>query len=97
MRGSHVIKHWSSNQTTVALSSAEAELSGIYKGSAQGLGLHSLANDLNISLSLDIQSDSTAAIGICKRTGAWNSSPPPCSRSLGAGQTPHGLIYTYKD
>ena len=35
-RGSHLLYHWSQTQTTSALSSAEAELPGICKGSFQG-------------------------------------------------------------
>ena len=46
--GSHVLKHWSTTQSTVSLSSAEAELSGICKGAAQGLGLQALSADLGI-------------------------------------------------
>ena len=69
MRGSHLIKHWSVTQSTVALSSAEAELSGICRGASQALGLQSIARDLNIDLVLDIQTDATAAVGICKRRG----------------------------
>ena len=68
-RGSHLIKHWSTTQSTVALSSAEAELTGISKGAAQGLGLQSIAKDLGISLKLSIMSDATAAIGISRRRG----------------------------
>ena len=69
MRGCHLVKHWSSTQTTVALSSAEAELTGICRGATQGLGLQSLAADLGISLHLDVHTDSIAAIGICRRQG----------------------------
>ena len=68
-RGSHLIKHWSTTQSTVALSSAEAELTGISKGAAQGLGLQSIARDLGIELALRIMSDATAAIGISRRRG----------------------------
>ena len=68
-RGSHLIKHWSTTQSTVALSSAEAELTGISKGAAQGLGLRSIARDLGIELSLRLMSDATAAIGISRRRG----------------------------
>ena len=68
-RGSHLIKHWSTTQSTVALSSAEAELTGISKGAAQGLGLQSIAKDLGIHLPLRIMSDATAAIGISRRRG----------------------------
>ena len=68
-RGNHLIKHSSKTQPTVALSSAEAELSGICKGAAQSLGLQSLAADLGIKLRLKIMSDATAAIGILRRRG----------------------------
>jgi hypothetical protein len=68
-RGTHLIKHWSTTQSTVALSSAEAELTGISKGAAQGLGLQSIAKDLGIHLPLLIMSDATAAIGISRRRG----------------------------
>ena len=69
MRGGHCIKHWSSTQTTVALSSGEAELGGICRGASHGLGLQALAADLGISLKLDVLTDATAAIGICRRRG----------------------------
>ena len=69
MRGGHCIKHWSTTQTTVALSSGEAELGGICRGASHGLGLQSLAADLGISLSLEVLTDATAAIGICRRRG----------------------------
>ena len=68
-RGNHLIKHWSTTQTTVALSSAEAELTGICKGAAQSLGLQSLAADLGILLKVKIMTDATAAIGIARRRG----------------------------
>ena len=68
-RGDHLVKHWSTTQATVALSSGEAELTGISKGAAQGLGLQSIAKDLGISLSLRVMSDATAATGISRRRG----------------------------
>ena len=48
MRGGHLLKHWSSTQQTVALSSGEAELKGIVKGTAEGIGMQNIAKDLNI-------------------------------------------------
>ena len=53
----------------MALSSAEAELTGISKGAAQGLGIQSIASDLGITLALKVMSDATAAIGISRRQG----------------------------
>ena len=69
MWGSHLLKHWSSTQKTIALSSGEAELAGIVKGSAEGLGMVSVAKDLGISMSLKVRADSSAAIRICRREG----------------------------
>ena len=69
MRGSHLIKHWSTTQSTVALSSAEAEITGICKGASQGLGLQSLAAGLGVNLSLKVMTDATAAVGIARRRG----------------------------
>ena len=69
MRGDHCIKHWPSTQTTVALSSGEAELGGICRGVSHGLGLQALAADLGIHLNLEVLTDATAAIGICRRRG----------------------------
>ena len=69
MRGCHLIKHWSSTQTTVALSSAEAELTGICRGAMQGLGLQSLCIDLGIRTNLRVLTDAAAAVGICRRRG----------------------------
>ena len=67
--GSHPLKHWSSTQRTIALSSAEAELGGMVRGAAQGLGCQSLAADLGLTTPLTILSDASAAIGICRRRG----------------------------
>ena len=67
--GRHLIKHWSSTQKTIALSSGEAELAGIVKGCAEGLGMISIAQDLGIQVGLEVYTDSSAAIGICRRTG----------------------------
>ena len=67
--GSHLIKHWSSTQKVVTLSSGEAELAGIVKGSAEALGLRSLAADLGITTDVKVYADSSAVIGICRRSG----------------------------
>ena len=69
MMGRHSLKHWSTTQTTIVLSSGEAELSGICRGASIALGLQSLAKDLRVELRIDILTDATAAIGICRRRG----------------------------
>ena len=68
-QGSHLLYHWSQTQTTIALSSAEAELSGICKGASKAIGMRSTLADLGIHRGLNIRSDAAAAIGICKRRG----------------------------
>ena len=69
MRGAHLLKHWSVTQKVVTLSSGEAELAGVVRGASEGCGLQSLAADLGVALSFGIHADSSAAIGICRRTG----------------------------
>ena len=69
MLGGHAMKHWSSTQSSTALSSGEAEFNGVVRGSGQGLGYQSLLRDLGVTLPLRVWTDSTAAIGICSRQG----------------------------
>ena len=69
MLGSHCVRHWSATQPTIALSSGEAELGGLAKGSAHGIGLCTVANDFGFQLKPCVHSDATAAIGIAKRRG----------------------------
>ena len=69
MLGKHVLKHWSSTQASVTLSSGEAEFYGVVRGSGQGLGFQALMKDLGMDLPLRLWTDSSAAIGICSRQG----------------------------
>ena len=69
MAGKHCLRHWSATQSTIALSSAEAELHGISKGAAQGIGLRSVARDLGLEFSIKVLTDAAAAIGIVRRRG----------------------------
>ena len=62
-------KHWSSTQKYVTLSSGEAELGGVVKGGAEGLGIEAIAADLGMPLALSVHADSSAAIGIWRRSG----------------------------
>ena len=64
-----ILKHWSSTQKTTALSTGEAELGGILKGSSEVLGMQSLAADLGMELEANVLTDASAAVGICRRTG----------------------------
>ena len=67
--GAHPVKSWSSTQTSVALSSGEAEFNGVVRGAGVGLGYQSLLRDLGIDVELRVWTDSSAAIGICSRQG----------------------------
>ena len=67
--GGHQIKHWSTTQGVIALSSAEAELYGIVKATVQGMGLQSVARDLGEDITMDVHTDSSAAMGVCNRKG----------------------------
>ena len=69
MFGSHAVKHWSSTQPGVSLSSGEAEYHGVVRGAAQGLGFQALLRDLGLEVPLRVWTDSSAAIGICSRQG----------------------------
>ena len=69
MLGSHTIKHWSSTQTGISLSSGEAEFNGVVRGAGQALGYQSLLRDLGVELPVRLWTDSSAAIGICSRQG----------------------------
>ncbi len=69
MRGGHLLKHWSSTQQTIALSSGEAELKGIVKGAAEGIGMKNIAKDLSIYYDIHLYTDSSAAMGMVARKG----------------------------
>ena len=69
MLGMHTMKHWSSTQSSTALSSGEAEFAGVIRGAGQGLGYQALLEDLGIKVPLRVWTDSNAAIGICSRQG----------------------------
>ena len=68
-RGAHVVQHWITTQTCITLSSGEAELGGVVKGVAEGLGAQALAADMGLDLALSVHVDSSAAIDICRRSG----------------------------
>jgi hypothetical protein len=67
--GAHLLKHWASTQKKITLSSGEAELGAVVRGFSEVLGLQSVARDLGVELSPEVHADSSAAIGICNRSG----------------------------
>ena len=69
MIGKHTIRTYSSTQSTVSLSSGEAEYYGLVKGAAAGLGQQAIMSDYGVDLPVRLWSDSSAALGIAKRPG----------------------------
>ena len=69
MVGRHLIKSWSSTQTSISLSSGEAEYYGVVRASGVALGYQSLLRDLGVCLRVRVWTDSSATIGICGRQG----------------------------
>ena len=69
MLGRHTVKHWSSTQASVALSSGEAEFYGLVRAAGQGLGYRALLADLGLEVPVRVWTDSSAAIGVCSRQG----------------------------
>ena len=67
--GSHLLKHWTSTQKKITLSSGEAELGAVVRGFSEALGIQSVARDLGVELAPEVHADSSAAIGICRRSG----------------------------
>ena len=63
------MKSWSSTQSSIALSSGEAEFNGVVRGAGVGLGYQSLLRDLGIDIPIRVWTDSSAAVGICSRQG----------------------------
>ena len=67
--GTHLLKAWCRTQATVALSSAEAELYGLVRASAETLGMMSLYQDLGEAPAGQIMGDASAALAIVARRG----------------------------
>ena len=68
-RGEHLIRHSSTMQTTIGLSSTEAEYYALTKGVAYSLGIQSLFKDWGLNLDIEAFSDSSSAISFAKRRG----------------------------
>ena len=67
--GQHMLKSWATSQTVVALSSGEAELYAMTKAASQTIGIMSMAADFGETMSGEVRSDASAAIGIVHRQG----------------------------
>ena len=67
MLGFHLLTCWSRTQSSVALSSGEAELNAMLKTECEGLGLKYLLEEIGVTLGLHIRGDSAASHGTLHR------------------------------
>ena len=72
MHGVHLISHWSKMQSTIALSSGEAELNAGVKGVSEGIGIFELIKEWNVydNVHIKLKTDSSAAKGTITRRGS---------------------------
>ena len=69
MFGGHLLKSWAKTAAVLAVSSGEAELMAVVRGSTESLGLRSIFEDFGLRVKICLKSDATAAIGIVARLG----------------------------
>jgi len=70
MFGSHAIKHWSTTQSVIALSSGEAEYYGCVRAGSIAIGIQSLLLDLGVKKDrLKIKTDASVAQSLASRRG----------------------------
>ena len=68
--GRHTLRAWTSTQTTVATSSAEAEFYAMVEGASRGLGLRSMLGELGVVTGVvELHTDSSAAKSFASRRG----------------------------
>ena len=70
MFGTHAIKHWSSTQSLISLSSGEAEYYGCVRAASHGLGVKSMLADLGVTgKRLRVKTDASVAKSLASRRG----------------------------
>ena len=62
--GSHTLRTWCKTQSTVTLSSGEAELLAAVRGSCEALGAKTLLQELGTTMGANLHVDASAALGI---------------------------------
>lgn len=96
LAGSHLLKSWSSTQPTITLSSGEAELHGVVRGGAVGLGIASPTFGPQCPDSFaDLDRQHSITGHLCT-SGARQGAPPRCARALGAAKTSTRRFVLYK-
>ena len=71
--GRHVVKHSSTLQSTISLSSGESEFYAIVKGVSIGYSIQELLRGWNVETKLKVMTDSSAALGTSNRLGLGKS------------------------
>ncbi|CAE7358585.1 unnamed protein product [Symbiodinium sp. CCMP2592] len=71
--GKHEVRHSSNLQSTVSLSSGEAEYYALVKGVASGMATQELLRGWGLDVKLQVHTDSAAALGTCNRLGLGKS------------------------
>ena len=64
-QGEHLVDSWVASDQVRALSSGEAQLYGIVDGSARGIFTKHMHEGMGRTINIDVETDSTAAIGMC--------------------------------
>lgn len=65
-----MVKHWSVTRGTLTLNSGEAELAGIMQGVGEALEIQAFVADVVVQAQISVHTDSSAAIGKCRRRGS---------------------------
>jgi hypothetical protein len=73
------VKHWSRTQSTRALSVGEAEYYAVVTGTAEGLGVKALGEDMGMKMRVAVWTDSDACRSVANRRGLGKlyAGPPP--------------------
>ena len=70
MFGEHAIKHWSSTQSLISISSREAEYYGCVRAASHGMGVQSMLADLGVKEKrLRVKTDASVAKSLASRRG----------------------------
>jgi hypothetical protein len=67
--GRHILKSYSTTQSVIAQSSAEAEYYGMTKAASVGIGIRGMFEDFGVSLDINLLTDASSAKGIAMRIG----------------------------
>lgn len=73
MFGTHMLTHWSTTQSVIALSSGEAEYYGFVRAAAQTMGVKSLLEDLSVKgKRIRVKTDASVPKNLSSRMGLGN-------------------------